>query len=35
MKVRDAMAKTVATASPVDSIHHVAQLMKAEDTGSL
>jgi CBS domain-containing protein len=33
MKVRDAMAKTVSTATPQDTIGRVAQLMKQEDAG--
>jgi CBS domain-containing protein len=33
MKVRDAMAKTISTARPTDTIQHVAQLMKKEDAG--
>ena len=33
MKVRDAMAKTISTASPTDTIGRVARLMKEEDTG--
>lgn len=33
MKVRDAMAKTVSTAAPKDTIGKVAQLMKQEDAG--
>jgi CBS domain-containing protein len=33
MKVRDAMAKTISTARPEDTIQHVAQLMKKEDAG--
>ena len=33
MKVREAMAKTISTARPGDTIKHVAQLMKKEDTG--
>jgi CBS domain-containing protein len=33
MKVRDAMADTVSCARPQDTIQHVAELMKQEDTG--
>ena len=33
MKVRDAMAQTISTAKPGDSIQRVAQLMKKEDAG--
>ena len=33
MKVNEAMAKTISTASPTDSIKTVAQLMKKEDAG--
>lgn len=33
MKVREAMAKTVSTAHPDDTIGRVAQLMKQEDAG--
>lgn len=33
MKVRDAMAKTVSTATPKDTIEQVARLMKQEDAG--
>ncbi len=33
MKVRDAMAKTISTATPKDTVGRVAQLMKQEDTG--
>jgi CBS domain-containing protein len=33
MKVRDAMADTISCASPQDTIQHVAQLMKKDDTG--
>lgn len=33
MKVREAMADTISTATPRDSIHRVAQLMKQEDAG--
>ena len=33
MKVRDAMARTVSTATPQDTIGRVAQLMKQEDAG--
>ena len=33
MKVKEAMAKTISTASPQDPIRRVAQLMKQEGTG--
>ena len=33
LKVRDAMAKTFSTAAPSDTVAHVAQLMKKEDSG--
>jgi CBS domain-containing protein len=33
MKVREAMAKTISTASPSETIGHVAELMKMEDCG--
>jgi len=33
MKVQDAMAKTISTARPDDSLKRVAQLMKQEDAG--
>ena len=33
MKVREAMAQTISTAKPGDTIQHVAQLMKKEDAG--
>jgi CBS domain-containing protein len=33
MKVRDAMAKTVSTAAPQDTLGKVAKLMKKEDAG--
>lgn len=33
MKVREAMAKTISSAAPQDTIQHVAELMKQEDTG--
>lgn len=33
MKVREAMAKTISCAAPRDTIQHVAELMKQEDTG--
>lgn len=33
MKVREAMAKTISTASPDDDIEQVAGLMRSEDTG--
>jgi CBS domain-containing protein len=33
MKVRDAMAQTISTARPDDTLQHVAQLMKEEDAG--
>lgn len=33
MKVRDAMAKTISTATPKDTVGRVAQLMKKEDAG--
>lgn len=33
MKVREAMAKTISTASPDDEIQQVANLMKREDSG--
>jgi len=33
MKVQDAMAKTISTARPDDSLKRVAQLMKQEDSG--
>ena len=33
MKVREAMAKTISTASPDDDIEHVAMMMKQEDGG--
>jgi CBS domain-containing protein len=33
MKVRDAMAKTISTARPGDTVGKVAQLMKQEDAG--
>ena len=33
MKVQEAMAKTISTASPNDTIQRVAQLMKQEDAG--
>ena len=33
MKVRDAMAKTISTVSPSDTVGRVAQLMKKEDAG--
>lgn len=33
MKVRDAMAKTVSTAAPEDTLGRVAQMMKQEDAG--
>jgi CBS domain-containing protein len=33
MKVRDAMAKTISSAGPQDTVQHVAQLMKKEDSG--
>lgn len=33
MNVRDAMAKTISTASRQDTVGRVAQLMKQEDTG--
>ena len=33
MQVRDAMAKTIATASPTDTVRRVAQLMKQEEAG--
>jgi CBS domain-containing protein len=33
MKVREAMARTISTAGPQDTIQHVAQLMKKEDAG--
>jgi hypothetical protein len=34
MKVQDAMASTISTASPRDPLRKVAQLMKQEDAGS-
>ena len=33
LKVRDAMAKTLSTASPEDTVGQVAKLMKDEDSG--
>jgi CBS domain-containing protein len=33
MKVREAMAKTISTASPTDTVRQVAELMKEEDCG--
>ena len=33
MKVRDAMARTVSTATPQDTIDKVAKMMKQEDSG--
>ena len=33
MKVREAMADTISSANPQDTIERVAQLMKQEDTG--
>jgi CBS domain-containing protein len=33
LKVRDAMATTIGTAAPSDTIGHVAKLMKDEDSG--
>jgi CBS domain-containing protein len=33
MKVRDAMADTISCSMPQDTIQHVAQLMKKDDTG--
>jgi len=33
VKVREAMAKTISTASPDDDIEHVAMMMKQEDSG--
>ena len=35
MKVSDAMARTISTVSPTDSIERAAQLMKQEDSGFL
>ena len=34
MKVREAMAKTISTAGPNDTVGRVAELMKAEDCGA-
>ncbi len=33
MKVREAMAKTISTAAPTDTVGRVAELMRAEDCG--
>jgi CBS domain-containing protein len=33
MKVRDAMAKTISTASPTDTVRRLASVMKKEDCG--
>jgi CBS domain-containing protein len=35
LTVRDAMARTISTATRADTVHHVAELMKLEDAGCI